>query len=97
MSNQNFHKVVRDEIVAQYPGILNFDRATAARIVGVSVGHLRNCESAGRPLIAPVKIGAKVLYQLPDLVDFLTAQRAKKLVRRGPRTKAERIEAGGMQ
>jgi len=87
---------IRAEVVALHPGVFNFDRATAARIIGVSAGHLRNCEWAGQPIIPTVKIGAKPLYQLVDLVDFLVAQRtANGQKMRGARTKKERLESAG--
>lgn len=88
------HERIRAEVVALHPGVFNFDRATAARIIGVSAGHLRNRESDGQPIIPTVKVGAKPLYQLPDIVDFLVKQReVTSPRRRGPRTKAERMQA----
>ncbi len=85
---------IRDELAASHPGIFNYDRRTVAQIVGCSVGHLANLEAMGCPLIASVKVGKKPLYQLPDIIDFLVKQRAAaKPRRRGPRTKAERMQA----
>lgn len=85
---------IRDELAASHPGIFNFDRRTVAQIVGCSVGHLANLEARGCPLIACVRVGKKPLYQLPDLIDFLVSQRAAAMPRRrGPRTKAERMQA----
>lgn len=85
---------VRDELAASYPGVFNYDRRTVAQIVGCSVGHLANLEAMGCPLITSVKVGKKPLYQLPDIIDFLVKQRAAaKPRRRGPRTKAERMQA----
>ena len=85
---------IRDELAASYPGVFNYDRKTVAQIVGCSVGHLANLEAMGCPLIASVKVGKKPLYQLPDIIDFLVKQRsAAKSRRRGPRTKAERMQA----
>lgn len=85
---------IRDELAASHPGIFNFDRRTVAQIVGCSVGHLANLEAMGSPLITSVKVGKKPLYQLPDIIDFLVNQRiGAKPRRRGPRTKAERMQA----
>ncbi len=88
------------ELRVAFPDQINFDRATAAKIVGVSRGHLSNCELAGKPLLPIVRIGRKPLVQFPDMVDFLVAQRLKTQTRCGPRTKAERLadhqtETGG--
>jgi hypothetical protein len=85
---------IRDELAASYPGVFNYDRRTVAQIVGCSFGHLANLEAMGCPLIATVKVGKKLLYQLPDVIDFLVKQRATaKPRRRGSRTKAERMQA----
>lgn len=52
---------IRDELVACYPGVFNFDRRTVAQIVGCSVGHIANMEAMGSPLITSVKVGRKAL------------------------------------
>lgn len=83
---------IRDELVASFPGVFNFNRRTVAQIIGCTAGHLANMEAKGCPLISSVKVGRKALYQLPDIIDFLTKQKAISTPRhRGPRSKAERM------
>jgi len=82
---------IRDELAMSYPGLFNFDRKMLAQIVGCTTGHLANLEAKGCPLIACVRVGKKPLYQLPDVIDFLVNQRIGAMPRRGPRTKAERM------
>lgn len=86
----------RAMICALYPGQFNFDRATVAKIIGCTKEHLRNRECEGNPLIRSVPLGRKRVTQLPDLIEFLINQgEEKKKKRRGPRSKAERIESQG--
>ena len=82
-----------------FPHQLQLDFAQAAKVIGVSAGHISNMESAGFPLFPSVRIGRKRLVQAHDLVDFLVSRRLKAQVKRGPRTKAERLEGqeGGVE
>jgi hypothetical protein len=97
MDQNQIQSRIRDAVVKNYPGVFNFSREQVAQLVGCSAGHLANLESKGSPLIPCVKLGKKPLYQLPDIVDFLMQQRGvASLRRRGPRTKADRMTAAGV-
>lgn len=98
---QEINEEIRAEIRAAYPGIYNFDRATTAKIIGVSVGYIANLESDGTPLIGDVHSGRKPQYQFSDIVAYIQKQRGKehkeeeeesKATHRGPRTKAEKLD-----
>lgn len=93
---KNHEKFVQDLIVAIFPGQYNFTREETAKIIGCTAGHLRNMESAKTPLLPSVSLGRKKYYQLPDLISFLANQKTeKRKLRRGARSKQERIEAKG--
>jgi hypothetical protein len=82
---------IAEDLRAVFPAQLQLDFAQAAKIIGVSAGHISNKESMGCPLFPSVRVGRKRLVQAHDLVDFLVIQRLKAQVKRGPRTKAERL------
>jgi hypothetical protein len=88
---------IRGELRAVYPTQYNLDRKELAALIGVSEGHISNCESVHkRPIVRPVREGTKVLYPLIDVIDYLVDQRLKTLKsNRGAATKATRIEAKG--
>jgi hypothetical protein len=84
---------ISSDIHTFFPAVYNFDRASAAQILGVVPGHLCNLEKAGKPLVVPVRIGTKPVYPLNRLVDCLVEQQLawEGKRRRGAPTKAERL------
>jgi transcriptional regulator with XRE-family HTH domain len=70
----------REELRAVYPFAIYLDRKQLAEHMNLSVGHISNLESdkSKDPLIPPTNIGSKVLYSVPDIIDFLVAQEIKK-------------------
>lgn len=89
------HEKIRDEIRRVHPNKFNLNRKEFAELAGVTAGHISNCETVyKRPLVTPVFEGSKVLYPIPDIVDYLVAQRLKSIKPKlGACTKASRIEA----
>ena len=97
---QHINKIreqIASDLRASFPGKFNLDRRETGMVVGVSERHLSNMESAGTPVLQSLRVGRKVVYQFPDVVDFLVSQRiATMKPRRGRPTKASKI-AGGVQ
>lgn len=88
-SEQELRARIGAELRMTFSKQINVDRASAARGLGVTRGHLANCELARKPLLPTVRIGWKPLIQIPDLIDFLVAQHLRAQTKRGAPTKVE--------
>jgi hypothetical protein len=79
-------------ISSAFPSQFNLDRDTAAKFLCISAGHLSNMDCVNRPILPSRKIGAKVVYQITDIINFQLGLReeAPKL---GRRTKADVMAA----
>ncbi len=96
-NTKQIRALICDAIRTIHPDKFNLNRKEFATLVGVTVGHISNCEVIyKRPLVLPVYEGSKVLYPMTDVIDYLVNQRLKTLkAKRGAPTKASRIDAKG--